>query len=248
MDKALDSLPELFYDVLAIFIPGFYCYFCFSLIYEKENLSKVVAIPLINETIDALIMVYLLGFVVYFLSSYIIARIFRFLFGDPRFILLGSIPNKRQEFLNKYFLEEHSVSTIEHYKKNVEIRIRFILKDANYEVLKNLDPAFELCRNYVMEKGTRSISIRKEQAYGEMSRGIVLISLISLIILFIYTGYYGNIVNNYWFVFGLFSFSLITFSFRYGQARHINPIFIYNTFISAVELNSNPNEKKIISL
>lgn len=241
MDKALDSLPELFYDLLAIFIPGFYCYYCFSLIYGQENLNNIVGVPLINETIAGLIMVYLLGFVVYFLSSYIIAKFFKVLFGDPKFTLLGSELGKRQNFLNKHFLEEQSSIMVEHYRTNVERGIRFVLKNSEYILKDNLDPAYELCRNYVMERGTRSTTIRKEQAYGEMSRGIVLVSLISLIVLFIITGPLGIVVNNYWFVLGLFIFSFVTFSYRYGQARHINPIFIYSTFISSVELN---NEKE----
>lgn len=244
MDRALDSLPELFYDLIAIFIPGFYCYYCFSLMYSQETLSNVIGFSAINETLAGLIVIYLLGFIVYFFSSYFIARIFNFILGDPRFLLLGEKPNKRYELVNKYFLSEKSKDIADYYKTNVEKRIRLLMNDKTFTVKNNLDPAYEFCRNYVMEKRNRSTTIRKEQAYGEMSRGIVLVSLVSIIWLLIITIFFGTIITNFWYIFFLYIFSFVTFSFRYGQAKHINPIFIYSTFISVVELKDNKTDEK----
>lgn len=244
MDKALDSLPELFYDLIAIFIPGFYCYYCFSLMYGQETLTNAIGITSINETITSLVIIYLVGFILYFFSSYFIARIFNFFFGDPKFILLGAKLNKRHQFLNRYFLSENSYDTVNFYKSNIELRIRHLTDNESFELKDNLDPAFEICRNYVMGKLFRSTTIRKEQAYGEMSRAIVLVSLVSIVWLLIITTFYGIVVTNFNYIMIFYVFSFITFSFRYGQAKHINSVFIYSSFISAVELKNKSNDDK----
>ena len=108
----------------------------------------------------------------------------------------------------------------------------------------SMDTAFEICRNYVMEKSIRRASvIRKEQAYGEMSRGIILVALVSMIWIII-KQIFGESTQYFLSTFFIFLFSLVCFSYRYIQARRINPVFIYSTFCSLVNESKQEDSTK----
>ena len=84
-EKIGESLPELFYDLIGIFIPGFYLYFCLSLIYSQEQLSKIVEVSFLNKTVLAIFIIYFFGHIIYTFSSLFIDRVISL--SDVVFIL-----------------------------------------------------------------------------------------------------------------------------------------------------------------
>jgi hypothetical protein len=124
----------------------------------------------------------------------------------------------------------------DYFKKNIEKGIKELTGDNSFELSKddNIHVGYEICRNYVMEKANRAGIIRKEQAYGEMSRGIIFVSVISIIWIIIKQFFVKTPIQNFWYVFGFIVFCLICFSYRYIQARRVAPVFIFSLFCSLV--------------
>lgn len=241
MERISRGLPELFYDLIGIFIPGFYLYFSLSLIYSQETLTIIQRFSFVNEYISTILLVYIAGHLVYTFSTIFIAKVFNILGGNPTYLLLGEPYLKRQETFNRVFLREVIDSNNPYYIETIQNAIRqqtgnkyFMIKD-----FPNRDIAYEYCRNFVMEKTTnRSANIRKEQAYGEMARGIIFVNLLSLLLLFIKELWIEQ-TSGFLFIVCFFTASLVAFGFRYGQARHISPVFIYSTFCSIINRSSD---------
>lgn len=251
MEKIGDNLPELFYDIIGLFIPGFYFYFCVSLIYTNEAILKIIHLSFINETVLVLLLTYLAGHIIYSFSNYFIVKIFAFFVGTQNFILLGLKQTKIQKKCNQFLLVSKIDDGNDYYRLNIEKKIREITKDQTFNInRKNYVIAFEFCRNYIRENSPRAANvIRKEQAYGEMSRGIVFVSLVSVVIL-VFQNWYTPI-NHFINILEFYLFSLICFSYRYNQARYVVPLFIYSTFCSlyldnksVIRENSKANDKE----
>lgn len=244
MDKIVDSLPEFFYDLIGIFVPGFYLYFCYAIIYDQKVISELFEGSVLNETVATIFITYLAGHCIYTLSSYFVAKTFDRLTGNPIKILLGHTKTKGQRFVDRAFFIG-VVSEDDHFKKNVEKCIGQLTKDVTFTLsnedgsakLDKITVAYEICRNYVMENAKKRAGIiRKEQAYGEMARGIVFVSFFSSIWLTIKQTF-GNSNGNFWPIFGFLLVSLVCFMFRYAQARRISPLFIYSTFCHLISEN-----------
>lgn len=249
MDKFSIDIPEIFYDLIGIFFPGFFLYFCSTLILPKDTFAALLKQPFMNEIVAAIFLVYLSGHAIYSLSSVFVSRLFTVLSGNPRFTLLGKPLSSKQKFFNKHFLLEdinHDKYFMETVTKGIQTHTK--INDFDLKKQENIDIAFEHCRNYVMEKTSRNYSIiRKEQAYGEMARGIIFVCFVCIVGILVINFYYSP-VEHFWLVLAFLFLTLITFSFRYGQARHIDPIFIFSTFCTLIsEKNGIEVERRIIT-
>lgn len=241
MEKITDNLPEFFYDLIGLFIPGFYFYFCLSLIYDSVTVQKILQISFINETVLVLLLIYLSGHIIYSFSNYFVVKIFSFLVGVQTYILLGQEQTKIQKFFNKLLLVSKIKEGNNYFKKNIERKIRELTADNSFELTKsNRVIAFEFCRNYLRENFPRTANIvRKEQAYGEMSRGIIFVSFVSIV--WITIQYFLIPIDHFLYALLFYIFSLICFSYRYNQARYVVPLFIYSTFCSITKHNNINN-------
>jgi hypothetical protein len=236
MDNFTFDIPEIFYDLIGIFIPGFFLFLGISVILPRENYNDFISESFLNSTIVTLFLIYLSGHAIYSLSTVIIARVFRKLSGNPKFTLLGKSLTKRQQNFNKYFLMEE-IDHDKYFSETVErgVKLHTDITDFDIKKSENMDIAYEHCRNFIMENAKKNYAIvRKEQAYGEMSRGIILVCFICLfllIVLKIFTDDISSFVSKLLF----FVLCIVCFSYRYGQARHVDPIFVYSTFCTFIK-------------
>jgi hypothetical protein len=238
MEKTNFNIPEFFYDLIAVLLPGIftlgYIYFLFPEIFNVF----VRLYPHLNNIFALLLISYILGQISYSLSSELIAPLFTVLSGNPIKTLLGKPIKNYQKRFNKYFLRE----VIEHDKyfvANVTKGIKKYTgnKKFDLDVGENIDIAYEFCRNFIIEKASRNYTtIRKEQAYGELSRSIILTSLIALLSL-MFNGFSSKTVDHWWLKLVITILVLVSFIFRYGQVRYTAPIFIFSTFCTFLYLN-----------
>lgn len=92
MKEAFESIPELFYDFIAIFMPGFVA---MELIYispaMQQKFSYIVSTQtLIDKSLVLIIGSYIFGQAITMLSDIVIRRPVWLLFGDPEKNLLGN--------------------------------------------------------------------------------------------------------------------------------------------------------------
>jgi hypothetical protein len=244
METTNFSIPEFFYDLIAILIPGIfamgYTYFLFPEIAD----TLTITYPYLNNVFGLLIIAYIIGHSSYSLSSEFVVPIFRFLSGNPIKTLLGKPIKNYQKKFNKYFLRE----VIEHdayFTTNVTKGVIKYTGDTTFDlnVAENTDIAYEFCRNFIIEKASKNYTtIRKEQAYGELSRSIILISLIAFFALLINCIFFTT--TNYWWLKLLVNLLVfVSFTFRYGQVRHTAPIFIFSTFCTFLTINNFKENK-----
>lgn len=255
MEKITNSIPELFYDLIGIFIPGLYLYFSFLLIYDQKAISQLLNKSFLNEAVFTILLIYISGHIVYTFSSYAVAKSFNRFGGNPITTLLGSPKSEKNKKFDRIIFIGVADDKDGYFKRNVEKGIRALTNDNTFSLTKedgsaNIDNiliAFEFCRNYIMEKTiSRSGTIRKEQSYGEMSRGIILVAFIGIVWICI-KQISGNYVNHFWYLLMFFVLSFIAFTFRYVQVRRINPFFIYSTFcflINDKQTEKNNNNEK----
>jgi len=233
------SIPEFFYDLIAILFPGIFTLGVGYLIFPEILVSLIETYPYLNNIFIFLFIAYIIGHISYSLSSEIIAPTFNFLSGNPTKTLLGKEIKKRQKNFNKYFLRE----VIEHddyFTKNVKKGIEKYTDYKNFDFSKgeNIDIGYEFCRNFIVEKASKNYtSIRKEQSYGELSRSIILITLLFAIGMII-TQIISGSISFFWIKLGINLIVLLSFVFRYGQARHTAPIFIFSTFCTFLEVSN----------
>lgn len=224
------TIPELFYDLLSILMPGLY--FLISLHFiHPDAVGRLRTDVVIHPAVTVIILAYLLGYFLYSISSIIVVKPFERLLGQPAHFLLLSDPSgkflqrHRQLFIG---VPDHS----SYLRGSVERTLRHLLGNSSFRIDEtNISLVYEYARNFVMEKSARrAVSIRKEQAYGEMSRALVVISLALLGLAPIFYLTEGRLEAGLAIQTAIHFAFLVTFSFRYAQARLINPYLVYVTF------------------
>lgn len=245
METTNFSIPEFFYDLIAILIPGVFAMGYTYLLFPEIATTLTTTYPYLNNIFAFLVVAYIIGHCAYSLSSEFVVPIYRFLSGNPINTLLGKPIKSYQKKFNKYFLREE----IEHdvyFTTNVTKGIKKYTGDSTFDLQKseNIDIAYEFCRNFIIEKASKNYTtIRKEQAYGELSRSIILISIISIFALLINLIFFTT--TNFWGIKFFANFLVfVSFTFRYGQVRHTAPIFIFSTFCTFLTM-SNFKENKL---
>ena len=238
MDKAVDKIPELIYDLLSIFVQGLYLKIAIYVFAQSLTLDQIIPFDLFfDSSVIAFILIYFFGQIVYSFSNMLMPPAFSFLFGSPlRLLLLSPSSQKpRHKRMNKFFLMGIPGQN-EILQKSVEDRLKKLTRNANFSISEDINLTFEICRNYVMEKTIRrSVYITKEQAFGEMSRGVVFVSLIFMIALAIKTVLAS--VPYFWTKEILAFIIVVCFSYRYLQSRYILPYFIYALVTTLSEEN-----------
>jgi hypothetical protein len=229
MDKTLDKLPELVYDLLSIFIPGLSCYCAFNLIFSDSKLARIPDVMLTEKTFIEIGFIYILGHVVNSCGNFFVPKVFGRIFGHPMKLLLMSNPKRIHQTANGFFLMGLP-SKNDFFIDNIEAKIQKITNSPNYKLdEKNIPLAYEICRNYVMENSSkRGLFLSKEQAYGEMSRSMIFISLLIFFISIFRQIFYTRIAY-FWEVFIIALIFLFSFTYRYLQSRYILPYYVYLT-------------------
>lgn len=238
MENTNFNIPEFFYDLIAVLLPGVFALGYTYLLFPDMFNSFVGLYPYLNNIFALLFIAYILGHISYSLSSELVVPVFSFLSGNPIKTLLGKPIKKYQKKFNKHFLRE-VIEHDEYFTTNVTKGIKKYTGDKSFDlnVGENIDVAYEFCRNFIIEKASRNYTtIRKEQAYGELSRSIILISLIAIVSLVV-NCFSCNTVDYWWIKLGTTLLVLVSFTFRYGQVRHTAPIFIFSTFCTFLSLN-----------
>lgn len=244
METTNFSIPEFFYDLIAVLIPGVFALGYTYLLFPEISGTLTTIYPNLNNVAALLFIAYLIGHSAYSLSSEFIAPMFSFLSGNPIKTLLGKPIKNHQKNFNKHFLRE----VIEHdtyFINNVTKGIIKYTGDTNFDLViaENMDIAYEFCRNFIIEKASKNYTtIRKEQSYGELSRSIILISIISFFALLI-NGIFYTTTNFWWTKLFINLLIFISFTFRYGQVRHTAPIFIFSTFCTFLSINNIKENK-----
>lgn len=244
MEASNFSIPEFFYDLIAILIPGVFALVYTYLLFPEIADVITVTYPYLNNVFTLLVIAYIIGHSAYSLSSEFVVPIFRFLSGNPINTLLGRPIKKHQKKFNKYFLHE----VIEHdvyFTTNVTKGIIKYTGDKTFDlkVAENIDIAYEFCRNFIIEKASKNYTtIRKEQSYGELSRSIILISIVYFFALIINVIFFTT--TSYWWLKAFINLLIfISFTFRYGQVRHTAPIFIFSTFCTFLTISNFKDNK-----
>jgi hypothetical protein len=241
-ETVASSIPELFYDLLSILMPGVYLLIAIYFI-KNGGVEDLIRSGIIYPALTGIVLAYLLGFLLYSISSLIVAKPFSWLLGQPAyFLLLGDL--KRKHLRRHQWLFLGIPTTPEHLHRGVERSLRQLQGDSNFKITdNNINEVYEFCRNYVMERSARrAISIRKEQAYGEMCRAIVVISLALLLTLPLLRWLAGIPKEWFWLQLVVHAIFLLAFSFRYAQARLIAPYLIYATFSIMILMKSMGNQ------
>lgn len=227
--ESASAIPELFYDLLSILMPGLYLLIAIYFA-KKEIVESLTNAGIIHPTLTVIVVAYLLGFLLYSVSSFFVAKRFTTLLGNPsQLLLLGDPSEKYYKRNQQYFMGVPATS--KHLREGVEDGVRQLRGQSFRITEENINEVFEYCRNYVMERSARrAISIRKEQAYGEMCRSMVVISFTLLLLLPIFKWWIGVPEKWFWWQLGVHAIFLVSFTYRYGQARLIAPYLIYATF------------------
>ena len=228
--QSVSTLPELFYDLLGIFVPGLYLLVA-TFFVHKPIVRELLAEPLIHPAVTGLILAYLFGYLLYSISSLIVAKPFSAVLGQPtHFLLPGASTDKYLRRHRLLFLGVPPMADL--LATRVAKGIQQLHDDFDFRISQaNIDIVYELCRNYVMERSARrAIAIRKEQTYGEMSRAVVLISILALSALIIAHNVPSVVVEHFWPQLVVHFVFLVAFAFKYAQARIVGPLFIYVTF------------------
>ena len=179
---------------------------------------------------------------IYSLSSLVVAKGFGFLLGKPKQYLLVGPEKKKKGKKKETEIKRHIVlnrilflgmpASESFFKEYVDEGIQRLTGDPGFTVQEkqNLSVAYEFCRNWVMEKTlNRAVFIRKEQAYGEMARGLTLVGFLFIILVVLKIMVLGG-ERALWFQLGAHIIFFLGFSFRYAQARNIDPYLVYMTF------------------
>ena len=227
MNTFSSTIPELFYDLIGIFIPGGYLFGSIYVALQLREITVGVDFGATGNTFGILLAMYVLGHVVYSLGSITTAKLFAFLLGQPSGFLLSSTPPRRgHAFLHKMLFIGTPIDN-SFLRKSVTQSIQRVCTLSNSTDIVSKDPylAYEIARNYIMEHSrNRAAFIRKEQAYGEMARGIVTSSVICIVLI-------GLLRPSFWvWQLATHSVACVGFTFRYAQARFISPYYIYLNF------------------
>jgi pimeloyl-ACP methyl ester carboxylesterase len=245
-----EGIPELFYDLLSILTPGVYLLVAVTLLFGGASLEWISNVPGLHPTLVAFFTAYVAGHLIYSFSSITVAKLFIFLSGQPIHDLL--ITTQPPTWRDRLHGKMNQLFFIGFPRNNrdlaslVERAIQRITHNPSFKLTgtADLNVAYELCRNYVMERtARRALAIRKEQAYGEMARGGVFVTLtavlfICIILLFKPEGMWGippKLEQFLPYQLAGHMVALVGFAYRYAQARGINPLLIYSTFSVLLE-------------
>lgn len=210
MKDVFSVIPEFFFDVIGIFIPGATLILALSWMDIRIEFS-----PLLQkyEGFVILLICYLAGHILYGLSTFIIANLINWFGHKPK---------------ENWFNLNHNVKGV---SKEVREELISEIRECSGEkgeISKNKKYYYEFCRNYLNKYAPeRAGFVRKQQAYGELSRSMIVIALICFVISLspVVSGEKSVIMIP------LAVFSIIFFGWRYIQARSIDALFIYTNFL-----------------
>jgi len=166
----LGLIPEAFYDLLAILVPGLVV-LCFAYYGPKNPWLPVPAT--LGEGAVHILAAYLVGHMLSVASIQVVARLANRLHGSPRAMLIEA--NGRQPIL----------PGARPFRPVLNDAFRHLLRKRMTNLWKLPDDAldgqlcYELCRTYVAARhAERTRFIRKEQAYGELFRSLTLVGVL----------------------------------------------------------------------
>ena len=215
-DKALSSIPELFYDLIAIVLPG-YAVLIFLYFFVDDRIAIETPGGWV-QGLGHIFIAYLVGHLLYSLSIETVAVAANRFYGSPR---VSELLETQSAGSNHRRNLEPSFSPSFRDLLRKEITLKWGLAEADIDA----QMFYELCRHYVaMRAPDRARVIRKEQAYGELSRSLVLVGLITgiLSIFFALTPVIPTALS-------CLAAGFIAWR-RYLQARKIDAFFVYLVF------------------
>lgn len=202
MKDALSIVPEFFFDICGIFIPGLallsaLCWMGFiPLAVLPDDTYKAIGVVLAS---------YLVGHLLFSFSQRSVAWVANKAHVEPRRDLLDS-----RDALGQIL------------KSRVEAKWCLAPGCLSQEMI------YELCRNYVhVRDNERSAFLRKEQTYGELSRSMVTVALLCAILVW----FSARPQEARTLAFIVFLVSGTGFYLRYLRARHIDAELVYTNFI-----------------
>lgn len=215
MKDALSIIPEFFFDICGIFIPGLallsaLCWMGFiPLAMLPDDTYKAIGVVLAS---------YLVGHLLFSFSQRSVAWLADIIHIEPRKTLQDS----------KYPLGKLLTSRIE----------------AKWCLEPNCLPQeviYELCRNYVhVRDNERSSFLRKEQTYGELSRSMVTVSLLCAVLVWFSSRPEGARLLP----FIVLLVSAVGFFLRYLRARHIDAELVYTNLIVLLQEEEETNLRR----
>jgi hypothetical protein len=210
MKDVFSVIPEFFFDIIGMFIPGVTLILAFTWMDMQIDLNLYLQK---YEVFVILLISYLTGHILYGLSTFIVANVINW---------FGHKPKENWLDIN------HEVRGVS--KEVREELIHEIKKCSGEEsvVSKNEKYYYEFCRNYLhTHSPERAGFVRKQQAYGELARSMVVVALICILVSLL------PLVSNdkSIIMIPLSVFSIIFFGWRYIQARSIDALFVYTNFL-----------------
>ena len=221
MKETLSLIPELFFDIIGIFIPGAILYiglYIMGFRYQVQNINDFIL------TVSIILIIYISGHFLYAISTITIAK-------SADHIQYS----RKKEWLD---LDVNSEIT----KEIKKLLIQKIGQKWNMPIENGIDQkaAYEFCRNYIHTRNIERASfIRKEQAYGELARSMPIVSIVWLLYFWI------SSTNSLLINLAISSIIIMIFVFffwRYLQARKIDAMFVYFNFL-VLEEQENKSEE-----
>lgn len=215
--STLSVIPEGFYDLLGILFPGI----------SLNALLAGLKMPLFSakipgnifELLSFLLVSYILGHLLYSASTILLPRLAGWLTQDPRLQMLHPKQDDGYPLAELFAITGNAGNELTR-----RIRQKWKLPSS----FPTTVALYELCRNYVHVKDKeRANFIRKEMAYGELARSLVLVCFIGLSLVWFSPLRRERITLYAVLLFG----SMLVFFWRYLHAREINAALVYFNFL-----------------
>ncbi len=215
--KVSAVVPEAFYDLLAVFVPGL-ALAAGAISLGLTPPDKVGSSDLTGGLLFVLLS-YLAGHLLYGASTLIVASATSAIYPSPRRFYLSGDVGPRWRRLG-HFEPKFSAGFRDRLRAAIEQEF-----DLSPDCL-DAQLYYELCRTHLVSMApSLSRFVRKEQAYGELSRSLALVGLIVAAI---------AVVRDhdwYWAASGALVAALSWY--RYAYAREIDAQFVYLGFYSS---------------
>lgn len=222
MKDTLSLIPELFFDIIGIFIPGALLYLGLDFMGLEFGIRSLNGIA---STVIIILIIYVTGHFLYAISTITIAK------------LANRVEySRKEEWLDLGVKSDISPDSKQLLLQKISEKWKIPLENGI-----DKKAAYEFCRNYIhVRNNERASFIRKEQAYGELARSMPVVSIVWTMYLWISSP--ESMITNL-LITSFFMLVFIFFFWRYLQARRIDAMFVYFGFLVLEEQETQSKQK-----